>query len=278
MEMLFPAEETIRKRTSVRTYAEKPLTPQQKGLLQTYLATISNPFGVEVHLHLLGKETTPTKKRGTYGVIKGAADYMGASVCPCDFGLEALGYSFEILVLCAVSLGLGTCWLGGTFNRGAFSRAMSIREGDIFPIISPVGTPLEQKRAADTLMRFIAKSAVRKPWSDLFFDGGFQTPLTETNAGPYAVPLELVRLGPSASNRQPWRVVRTPKAFHFYKAQSPGYAKGLGFDIQKIDLGIAACHFHLSALENNLAGRFIVRQPDIAHPKNTFYAFSWILG
>ena len=148
---------------------------------------------------------------------------------------------------------------GGTFNRGAFAKAMSIKEGDLFPIISPVGTPLGEKRTIDTLMRFIAKSAIRKPWGKLFFDGGFQTPLTEGTAGPYAVPLELVRIGPSASNRQPWRVVRTPEAYHFYKAQFPGYASGLGFDIQRIDLGIAACHFHLSARENNLPGCFTVR-------------------
>jgi hypothetical protein len=203
---------------------------------------------------------------------------MGASVAPCTLGLEALGYAFELLVLYAVSLGLGTCWLGGTFNRGAFAKAMSIKEGDLFPIISPVGTPLGEKRTVDTLMRFIAKSAIRKPWGDLFFDGGFQTPLTEDTAGPYAVPLELVRLGPSASNRQPWRVVRTPEAYHFYKAQFPGYASGLGFDIQRIDLGIAACHYHLSALENNLPGSFTVRQPEITAPKNVFYTFSWVTG
>ena len=94
MNRTFPAEETIRKRTSVRTYAGNPLSPEQRRKLQTYLKTISNPFGVKVGLHLLEKRTDRTERLGTYGVIKGASDYMGASVAPCTLGLEALGYAF----------------------------------------------------------------------------------------------------------------------------------------------------------------------------------------
>ena len=35
----------------------------------------------------------------------------------------------------------------------------------------------------------------------------FAEPLTEEEAGDYQFPLEMLRLAPSAVNKQPWRVV-----------------------------------------------------------------------
>lgn len=56
-----------------------------------------------------------------------------------NMSLEALGYSFESLILYATSLGLGTCWLGGTFDHSGFASAMDLKEGYLFPAISPIG-------------------------------------------------------------------------------------------------------------------------------------------
>ena len=42
-----------------------------------------------------------------------------------DHGLGPdFGYVFEWLILRATDLGLATCWLGGTFKRGAFGQAV----------------------------------------------------------------------------------------------------------------------------------------------------------
>ena len=87
----------------------------------------------------------------------------------------------------------------------------------------------------------------------------------------------MVRLGPSASNKQPWRVVRTNTACHFYEYKEPGYSDRLPYDIQRIDMGIAACHFHLAAKEQSLIGHFdIDRKPDLTCPENIEYVFSWV--
>lgn len=52
---------------------------------------------------------------------------------------ESLGYVFEKIVLYITSLGLGTCWLGGSFNKADFEKAITLEEDEFIPVISPMG-------------------------------------------------------------------------------------------------------------------------------------------
>ena len=154
---------------------------------------------------------------------------------------------------------------------------MFIPSHEIFPAISPFGYASNRKSFADSLVRFIAKGDSRKPWTELFFNENFSTSLLPYDAGTYEDSLEMVRLAPSASNKQPWRIVKTENMFHIYECKSPGYSKTFGYDIQRIDIGIAACHFHLTAIEKGLKGEFKkLSNPISGLPENTNYIFSWI--
>ncbi len=82
---------------------------------------------------------------------------------------------------------------------------------------------------------------------ELFFDGAFDTPLTKEKAESLAIPLEMIRLAPSAVNKQPWRVVVVDNTVHFYLKRSKGFSKEGKLDMQMIDMGIALCHFALAA-------------------------------
>jgi len=279
MKLKFPVEKTVKARTSVRTYEVRPLATKENSLIDAYIASLTNPFSIEVSFQILHTELANSNaKLGTYGVIKGASDYMGATVAEGELSLEALGYSFEKLILYITSLGMGTCWLGGTFKRSDFAAAMNLKDNELLPAISPIGYPLGKKRIADTIVRRFAQSDKRKEWSELFYKNDFSQPLTQAEAGDYSFPLEMLRLAPSASNKQPWRIVRTDQGFHFYEAKAPGYSNRLGFDIQRIDMGIAACHFHLAAEEKGLPGRFEkIAVPEIQMPQNTEYIFSWMI-
>ncbi|HSR03394.1 MAG TPA: nitroreductase family protein [Proteiniclasticum sp.] len=270
-----PVNEVIEKRKSVRTFLEKPLSDQDKKELQSYMETLENPFGVEVKFSFL--ETGEKKKAlGTYGVIKGTVDYIGAAVKKGPFALEALGYEMEKLILYAASKEIGTCWLGGTFKREDFKKAMDIEDGFLFPAITPVGYPKDAKSLTDNLVRFIAKGDLRKPWEELFFRDDFSQTLSEEEAKEYKDVLEMVRMGPSASNKQPWRVLRGNGSFHFYEAKSVGYSDAFPYDIQEIDLGIALCHFHLTAIEKKLSGKITVETvSELKAPENYRYCFSW---
>jgi hypothetical protein len=92
----------------------------------------------------------------------------------------------------------------------------------------------------------------------------------------------MVRLGPSASNKQPWRIVRVGEAWHFFVQRTPGYPGRVASafvpgDLQRVDLGIAMCHWALSAAELDLPGGWERAQPEIALPDGrTEYIASWV--
>jgi len=274
----FSIEETVKTRYSTRTYTDQPITAETIEKINDYINTLSNPFSIKVNFKLLeANKSAGSEKLGTYGVIKGSNNYIGATVENSELALEALGYEFEKLILYLTSLGLGTCWLGGTFNRSSFKNAFEVKENEIFPAISPFGYPSSKKRIADSLVRMVAKSDHRKSWNELFYNKKFSDSLAFADADAYAFPLEMIRLAPSASNKQPWRVVKDGTTYHFYEFQAKGYSTSFGYDIQKVDLGIAACHFHLAALEKDLKGEFKKLQtPILELPEQTEYIFSWV--
>lgn len=278
MKLDFPVEQTIRKRYSVRTYEERAITEEDKAKLMAYANALSNPFGVPVTFHLLEtKDASNSQKLGTYGVIKGTKVFLGATAPAGELSLEAVGYDFEQLILYATHLGIGTCWLAATFNRSAFTTAIGVKETDQFPAISPIGYPKEKKSLTESLFRKTLKSNQRRNWSELYFKENFNTPLTETDAGAYAGPLEQLRLAPSASNKQPWRVVLANGAYHFYAEIGAGNSDDKPVVIQRVDVGISASHFHLAALEKDLSGKFEKRTDlNIVVPKDLRYLFSWV--
>lgn len=274
---------TIHERRSVRTFSNQELSKEIREELQSFLASLDNPFGSTIHYSLFDLSDAPDpKKLGTYGVIKGAKTYLGAALLPTPSGFFALGYEFEKIVLYLTDRGLGSCWLGGTFNRGEFAKLMDIKEGEIFPIMSPIGYAHDKKSLTDNLVRFIAKGDSRKAWNELFFHQTFSNPLTQERADAHVEILESVRLAPSASNKQPWRILKTESGYHFYEAPTPGYSKAFPYDIQRIDMGIAACHFELAAKELGISLTLTqIESPDLKLserplPEGYLYCFSFI--
>jgi len=65
--------------------------------------------------------------------------------------------------------------------------------------------------------------------------------------------LEMVWLGPSASNKQPWRVLKANEVLHFYLQYTASYEK-MPYDIQRCDMGIAMAHFELTMDELGVGG------------------------
>ena len=102
--------------------------------------------------------------------------------------------------------------------------------------------------------------------------------LTQETSNPFEVPMEMVRIGPSASNKQPWRPVLSDdhRKCHFYIEHTPNYSAKLGYDMQLLDIGIAMCQFDLACKELNIAGKWIIDDPliDLQNEK-TEYIISW---
>ncbi|WP_346871377.1 nitroreductase family protein, partial [Clostridium sp. UBA5119] len=263
---------------SVRNYKEQEVELDKRKAIETFVNSLDNPFGIKVNFHYLdNREMKDEKKLGTYGVIKGAMQYIGTTIKLEPMALEALGYELEAVILYLAHLALGTCWLGGTFNRKGFAKAMNIEEDEIFPIITPYGYAATKKHMKEIVMRKMIKADQRKEWNQLFYINDFQSPLTKEKAGDLEVPLEMVRLGPSASNKQPWRILIKDNACHFYEYKQPGYSDSFPYDIQRVDMGIAAAHFDFSVKEKGLEGYFDTEcEPKLDLPNHMEYVFSWI--
>ena len=272
--------EIIKKRISCRTYSERPI---EDKVLQEFSASINavhtGPFGNQPKFKLIKLTSLPPqewKKLGTYGVIKNAQIFLVGSIQNCHLAMEDYGYCKENLILQATKLGLGTCWLGGTFQISRFAQAIGLQEGELLPTVSPVGYPAQQKSFTERMMRWGAGSDNRKPWSDIFFAENFLRPLTQAQAGKYAEALENLRLAPSAGNKQPWRILldTAKKLFHFYLTRAASYKFLRLIFLQDIDMGIAMSHFEITAREQGLIGKWQVNT-NAPKEKSLDYIVSW---
>lgn len=249
--------ETIKRRKSMRTYYKEPIAEEVKEKLKSYMKEVTAPFGTKMRFELIDRSKIGSNvKLGTYGVIKGANTYICAIVEREDRYEENLGYTFEKIILYATSLGLGTCWLGGTFKRGDFDKSLSLKENEFIPIVTPLGYAKDNRSFIDILMVVTAGSKNRKEWNELFFDKDFQHSLKQEDAGELEEAFSMVRIAPSGSNKQPWRIVRDNNTFHFFLCRNKGYASFLDYDIQRLDIGIAMCHFELTANEIGFQGKW----------------------
>lgn len=186
--------EIIKKRLSVRTYSAGPLSPEIKESLREFFSVLRGPFGGTVRFSLIESDLALkglNTKLGTYGVIRGASTYIVGVVEKTDKNLEDFGYTLEKLILYATSLGLGTCWLGGTFKKSEFGKAIEQKDHEILPCVSPIGYPSSRKSFLESAMRFAAGSKNRKGWDELFFSRDFSHRLSESEAGNYVTPLEM---------------------------------------------------------------------------------------
>jgi len=267
-------------RTSVRSFQPGAIEPATLAELRGIAETARvGPFGNRVRFALLSPdaaERAEVARLGTYGVIRGASLYIAAAVAAAPRAMEDFGCCFEQAVIRCTKLGLGTCWLGGSFDRAGFARRVELQQGGVLPCVTPVGYPAERRHLVGRALRAFAGSDGRKPWGQLFFDGDFSRPMAEDASDPIHDILRCVRAAPSASNRQPWRIMRDESgALHLFLARTTGYGRWFaGVDLQLIDMGIAMCHISLAAAELGQHGSWTVADPGIG-VKGLEHIASW---
>lgn len=284
-----PVTQLIRRRFSCRQYAARPIEADKLRALQTFIAALPpGPFGNHPRFGLTAateNDNAALRGLGTYGFIRGATGFIIGASEGGENHLEDFGYLMEWLILRATSLNLGTCWLGGTFTKSSFARAVGLQTYETIPAVTAMGEFLSPQQSRQGLVSSLAGAKRRLPWQALFFDGDFSRPLDPSSAGEYALPLEMARLAPSASNKQPWRIIKDGQTWHFYLQRAPGYRADplkilLGLcDLQRLDMGIAICHFELTAREIGLSGRWTLEPKRESAPGAQIrYTATWIDG
>ena len=184
--------------------------------------------------------------------------------------LEDYGYLLEEVVLHATGLGLGTCWLGGTFTRSTFtSRFGGVGRDETIPAVVSIGYPGDD--GAERI-REREEGTRRLPAGRA---------LLRRRVGRAARPRARGRLRRRARGR-PHGAVGDEQAALAHRAhaaatgtstcvRTKGYGKGSPWfkllriaDLQRVDLGIAMCHFDLVARESGRDGRWVVEDPGLA--------------
>lgn len=269
----------IPRRKSCRTYSPRPVELEKKERISLYFSQLKiPPFDSKARFKVidLGPDG-PGRMTGTYGVIKGAKTFIAGAVQQNSMDLEDFGYLFEKIILFATSLGLDTCWIGATFNQSLFAKKMVLEADETLPVVSPLGYGAGRRSITDAMFHLTAGSKNRKPWSALFFEADSDAPLVPAEMDKLANAYEMVRLAPSAANKQPWRLIRDKNRVHFYMARTRSFERMFQTDLQRIDMGIAMCHFEIGATENGIQGKWKAEKPDAAFISDEWaYVVSWI--
>lgn len=264
------ALETLQKRKSIRNYdSAKPINSKTKEALLQFIDSVTTE---KVRIEWVDGGLGDIKL-GTYGFITGASSYLvGIISDKKDETIREFGRIFELVVLKATQLGLGSCWMAGTYSRKDFKKQIDLGENDSICIVSPIGYEVNKVRMRDKILKAITQNHKRKPWEALFYNENWDTPLSEKSAGHLKEIIEMIRIGPSSSNKQPWRAVKTANALHlyFHKATSQ---KLLGINYGINDTGIAMAHVEVAAEALGMSGNWTYEEdPALKNSEMQFIA------
>lgn len=245
-------------RRSVRTYLNEPIGSEELSVIREAIVQATNvPLPGRYEIRVVENVSDSAIRPSTYGVIKGALAYLLLFTAADRDSRMAGGYALELVVIAASRIGLGTCWVGGTFSAKSFCTVAP--KGMTLSIVCPMGYAAPKTRLIEKLMTRMAGSSSRKPFEKLFKLGNAATLLRKE----VALALEAVRVAPSSVNSQPWRAIQESDRVEFY---SVGHSV-----LNDFDLGIALCHFISALDELGVAAKVVEAGAEAEHPAGWQY-------
>lgn len=289
--------ESIRLRSSVRSYSAVPLSAEEeRAVREAFDEACPGPFGGRPRFLLTHQAETGLSGRvGTYGLIKNAPAFILGAIERGPHMNEDFGYCLEGVVLKAAELGLGTCWLGGALHRDQVAGIIGLKNSECIPAICSIGHASEDRSLGERLVRSFSHASTRKPQSELFFalpppgispaasgPEAYGDPLPPTwFDSPWGEVLEAVRVGPSASNKQPWRITvggsSDKPEFHLYLHEDKAYNSAMGeLKMQNVDMGIAMRQFEVAAQAKGFPGAWhVLKKGPLAVLPPEHYIATW---
>lgn len=216
--------EAIPARHSVRSYQDIPLSVEDAERLRAEAAVCSASGGL--HIQLIQEEPNALggylARRAGFVNARNYLALVGTKTRDLD---ERAGWFGERLVLFAQTLGLSTCWVGGSYSARAVHKSASIEKGEKLVAIIAVGYGAERGEAHES-----------RPLREVFRSD-------RTLPEWFGKGLKAALLAPTALNQQRFRFTLLP--------DGSVEAKSLGGPCSHIDLGIVSYHFLLGAGEES---------------------------
>lgn len=222
--------EAIAVRISRRTYCNDEIAPQLLEVLKQRIAEVNRESGLNITWLADGGAAMAGGK--SYGMFHGVRSLL---VLKGDSGLpylrEKIGYYGESLLLEATALGLGTCWVGGTFDK----KALAVPAEEELVCVAPVGHVAKKETVKEKLMRGVVHRKSKSIEELLQADVPVSDELRHA--------MELVQRAPTARNLQKVTFVLKDGVITAHVPDD--------YHLDMVDLGICKLHF-----ECGMQGRF----------------------
>lgn len=214
----------MKNRSSRRTYLTTAIDGKSVKKIQEWIDEVNLDYALNFELLLDGKHLFSSMKH-SYGMFKDANSIIICKGLKSDIHLkEKVGYYGEELILKATDLGLGTCWVGGTFDKAS----VSCNENEELVAVITIGNVPEVATAKE---KFIHGMITRKKVDyKAIFTGNISPELEQA--------MEYVLLAPSTLNK------RKPHFTFIQGKLTISVADDYYFDL--VDLGIFKLHYEIA--------------------------------
>lgn len=196
--------ELLRMRHSVRAFTEQAIPAPMLNKLKAEV-TMTNTHQHGLKFRIVTDDPEPMKSFSrSYGSFTNPRNYLAAVVdTAVENVYERAGYYAEKFVIEAVKLGLGTCFVGGTYNEDKVKAPLRAGEKVLFIVV--FGFPLGKEKF---LARMTEKLAHRKTMTAAdFFEPSADAAQAMTMFPDMKLGLEGIACAPSSLNKRPVRVV-----------------------------------------------------------------------
>lgn len=219
--------EAIKNRISRRTFEKVHIDIQKRTTIITWINNINKLSGLTLQYIDDGSEAFKSMKK-SYGMFKNVRSVILMKGLKTDINLkEKIGYYGEELILDITDLGLGTCWVAGTFDESVFNIE---NEEEKLICVVPVGV-IKSTTIKEKAVRSIIHRKVK---------GIEERVISDCDLPQWAMKgMEAVLLAPSAINTQ--------KAKFIFKDNQMRAEIINDYKCDMIDLGIAKKHFEIEA-------------------------------
>lgn len=231
--------EILEKRKSVRSFLKKELPTEIINKLRSEVTYInSHESGLNFQL-VIGDGAPFEGFRRSYGMFRNVSNYLVAVIDPTfEYAEERAGYMAENFVIELVKMGLGSCFVGGTFSRNDVAAQLEVYEK--IPFVVPFG--YQDAGNTSFMGKLTSAMAHRKEKStDSFLINPDESRKLASEAGiDLDLALKAVRCAPSALNRQPVRL-----SVKEFDGSACLFAEVEDYTKNAVDLGIAKCNIAL---------------------------------
>ena len=223
----------------MRSFTEEQIAADVVKKLKAEI-TMTNTHQQGIKFQLITDDPDPFKGFSkSYGIFENPRNYMAAVVDTATPNiLERAGYFAEKFVIKAVELGLGTCFVGGTYNDKTVKAQLRAGEKVLFLVL--LGCGKEKSRfLAKVMMNMVHHKQMD---AKSFFEPPSEYDRAVEECGNLREGLEAVACAPSALNKCPVRIFLTDKDGE----KIPCARVDASNPKNLIDLGIAKFNFNFA--------------------------------